>query len=68
MAEHCPGSVCFFALSGDNPVIKEHCAKGGRALFVRDQMIILADGAQEVHFALLDKIPADPPGNDTVSG
>ncbi|MBN2107499.1 MAG: cyanophycin synthetase [Deltaproteobacteria bacterium] len=57
MAGHCRGAVCFFSISGDNPVIREHCGKGGRALFVRDQMIILADGAQEVHFAMLDMIP-----------
>lgn len=57
MAGHCPGSVCFFALTDNNPVIKEHCAKGGRAVFVRDQTIVLADGAQEINFTQLEKIP-----------
>lgn len=57
MAGHCPGSVCFFSLTDNNPIIKEHCAKGGRALFVRDQTIVLADGAQEINFTQIDKIP-----------
>ena len=44
MAEHCPGSVIFFARDGDHPVIAAHRAAGGRAVFVRDEAIVLAEG------------------------
>ena len=57
MAAHCPGAVCFFSLADGNPIIREHCAKGGRAVFLRDQTIVLADGAQEINFTVLETIP-----------
>jgi cyanophycin synthetase len=47
MPGYCPGSVTFFSRSADSPVIAAHRAKGGRAVFVRDGMLTLAEGALE---------------------
>jgi cyanophycin synthetase len=47
MAPHCPGGVLFFALDGNHPVIQRHRSVGGRAVFVRDGCIILAEGRRE---------------------
>ncbi len=57
MAEHCKGDVCFFSPDGSGETITRHLAEGGRAVFVRDNTIILAEGAQETQFAPLDNIP-----------
>jgi UDP-N-acetylmuramyl tripeptide synthase len=57
MATFCPGSVVFFARDGQHPVILEHRRKGGRAAFVRDRRIILAEGSQEIPLVHLEKVP-----------
>ncbi|VTS02584.1 cyanophycin synthetase family protein [Tuwongella immobilis] len=57
MAEKCPGRVLFFAIDGENPVIVEHRAKGGRAAFVRDGMIHLAEGSHEIALIHLARVP-----------
>lgn len=57
MAEHCKGSVCYFAVSGQGELIARHRAAGGRVVFVRDNTIILAEGTQETVFSSLDNIP-----------
>ena len=57
MAEHCPGSVTFFARSPDDPVVTAHRAKGGRAVFVRDGVVTLADGGRETPLAPLSRVP-----------
>ena len=57
MAEKCPGTVIYFAQQADDPMIAAHRQKGGRALFVRDGMIVAAEGAQEQPLAALDRVP-----------
>ena len=48
MASLCDGQVIFFAVDGQNPAVVAHRAAGGRAVFVRDQHIVLAqNGAYE---------------------
>ena len=47
MAPYCPGGVLFFAIDGNNPVIVRHRSVGGRAVFVRDGQIVLAEGSRE---------------------
>ena len=45
MAEHCPGTVIFFAATDDEPVLAAHRAAGGRAVFVRGGTVMcLAEG------------------------
>jgi cyanophycin synthetase len=50
MAELCDGEVIFYGLGQDLPAIAEHRARGGRALFLRDDRIMLATGAVEGPF------------------
>jgi UDP-N-acetylmuramyl tripeptide synthase len=57
MASYCPGSVVFFARDGQNPIIVEHRRRGGRAAFVRDRRIILAEGPQEIPLVSLERVP-----------
>jgi cyanophycin synthetase len=57
MAPFCPGGVLFFALDGNNPVIVRHRSVGGRAVFVRDGQIILAEGSHEETLMSVDSVP-----------
>ena len=57
MAGHCPGSVTFFALSADHPVIVRHRGTGGRAVYVRDGHIWMAEADREECFIALDRVP-----------
>jgi cyanophycin synthetase len=44
--------VLYFALDADNPVLLRHLEPGGRAVYLQDDTIVLANGAR--HEALLD--------------
>ncbi|WP_322400197.1 cyanophycin synthetase [Massilia luteola] len=44
--------ILYFALDADNPVLLRHLENGGRAVYLEDNMIVLANGAR--HEALLD--------------
>jgi len=57
MAPHCPGSVVFFARDERDPVLAAHRARGGRAAFVRDNRVILADGHVEEGLITLTRVP-----------
>lgn len=57
MARHCPGKIIFFSRDPQNPVITAHRASGGRAVFVRDAAIAIAEGQKEETVIRLDKIP-----------
>lgn len=47
MAELCDGEVIFFSMSPDAAVSVRHRAEGGRAVFVRNGRIVLAEGKNE---------------------
>jgi cyanophycin synthetase len=57
MASYCPGSIVFFARDGQHPGILEQRRRGGRAAFVRDRRIILAEGSQEIPLVNLERVP-----------
>ncbi|MDE2585135.1 MAG: cyanophycin synthetase [Betaproteobacteria bacterium] len=57
MAELSDGEVIFFALDPDLPAITEHRAKGGRAVILRDNAVVLAQGAEETRLMDLTTIP-----------
>jgi cyanophycin synthetase len=57
MAPFSPGRVLFFALDPAHPVVAAHRAAGGRAIFVRDHTITLAEGLNEEPLLKLDRIP-----------
>lgn len=47
MAEYCKGSVIFFSRESTNATLVAHRASGGRAVWVRDEAIHLAEGETE---------------------
>jgi cyanophycin synthetase len=57
MAPLSAGSVTFFALDGAHPVIAEHRAAGKRAVFVRGEQIVLAEGPTETALAKVSEVP-----------
>ena len=57
MAAHCPGGVVFFAIDPNHPVIVRHRGVGGRAIFVRDGQVILAEGDREEPIVSLARLP-----------
>jgi len=57
MAPLCDGEVIFFAADAELPVILEHRASGGRAVFMRGGDLILATAAHEIALLPLTEIP-----------
>ena len=57
MAEHCAGAVIFFASDASDPVLSAHRAKGGKAALVRDGMVVLAQGAEEIPLIPVARVP-----------
>ena len=57
MASYCPGGVLFFALDGSHPVIVRHRAVGGKAMFVRDNIVVVAEGEREEPLLALERVP-----------
>jgi cyanophycin synthetase len=57
MAAHCPGGVVFFAQDGEYPLLAQRRREGGRAAFVRDNAVVLADGMNEFTLLTLDRVP-----------
>ncbi|HCW16630.1 MAG TPA: cyanophycin synthetase, partial [Achromobacter sp.] len=57
MAELCDGAVIFFGIDPALPAIAAHLQQDGRAVFVRDGSIILAQGAREERLADVAAIP-----------
>ncbi len=57
MAAHCPGRVIFFARDPAHPVLTAHRARGERAVFVRGNEIVLAEGEREEVLAALERVP-----------
>lgn len=62
MAEHCRGSVTYFARNGKLPAIVAQRGRQGRAAFVRDHHIILAEGDKETTLVSLDHVPLTQKG------
>jgi cyanophycin synthetase len=57
MAEHCPGDVVCFALSETTGRLTAHRQAGGRAVFVRRDGVVLAEGAREAALIDLAEVP-----------
>ena len=52
MAQVCPGSVTFFALERQHPVLNTHRAQGKRVVFCDDAHIVCSEAGQEQRLAL----------------
>jgi cyanophycin synthetase len=59
LAELCDGKVIFYALDPEHEVIVRHRAAGERAVFMRGNSIMLAEGAQETTLLGLGSIKPD---------
>ncbi len=57
MAPYCRGSVLYFAREEDNSVLIGHRANGGRAIFVRNETIVYAQGFAEQALLTVGEIP-----------
>lgn len=57
MVPLCDGKVIFFAVEADLPVVQEHLAGGGRAVFVRGDSLVLATASEESRLLPLAGIP-----------
>ena len=57
MAPFCPGSVTFFAREPSDPTLEAHRARGGRAVFVEEQAIVVAEGPQKTRIIELGNVP-----------
>ncbi|MEZ5614073.1 MAG: cyanophycin synthetase [Rhodocyclaceae bacterium] len=65
MAELCDGEVVFYGLTQDLPAIAAHRARGGRALYLRENRIMLTTGAVEGPFMELPAFATDKDGTDS---
>jgi cyanophycin synthetase len=63
MASFCRGEVIFFAGNGEHRVIAEHRSKSGKAAFVQNNVIVLAEGDKECCRIPLDHVPLTLGGN-----
>jgi cyanophycin synthetase len=57
MARHCPGRVIYFSPDPRQPVLAAHRQSGGRAVFVENGAICLAEGARAEVLAPLREVP-----------
>jgi cyanophycin synthetase len=64
-SEHCHGSVLFFAHAAENPVVVAHRAKDGRAVFVHEGAIYLAEGDKERRLCALSEVALPLSGHFT---
>ena len=58
MAEVCTGGVIFFGSNPQGRILSRHLAGGGKAVFLRGDMITLAEGSQETQLLRVAEIPA----------
>ena len=65
MAPYSAGKIRYFALDGHHPVIVRHRGVGGQAIFVRDGMIVVAEGAKEEVFMPVNHVPLTRGGHVT---
>ena len=67
LAELCDGKVIFYALDSDLDVLVSHREKGERVVFLRDQHIVLAEGASETALLPLSSLkPAKAAQPETI--
>jgi cyanophycin synthetase len=62
MAPYCPGGVIFFARDSEHSLILAHRARGGRAVCVRNGVVLLVEAGWEQEVAPLAEIPLSQGG------
>ncbi|RYF39807.1 MAG: ATP-grasp domain-containing protein, partial [Comamonadaceae bacterium] len=58
MAALCDGEAILYSADAASPALLRHCAAGGRALYVRQDRVVLATGHSEAFLAGLGKLAA----------
>ena len=66
MARLCDGEVIFFSRFGNAECLKDHLAKNGRAVFTRDNQIVMTRGNDMQPIMSLDSIPLLQLRNDAL--
>lgn len=56
MTQYCDGSITFYSMLPDSPVIAAHRAEGKRAVFLEQNTIMLADGASQQAFMTMNEL------------
>ena len=64
-SDYCRCSVLLFSHVADNPGVIAHRAKGGRAAFVRDDAVYLAEGDNERRLCALSEVAMPLTGHFT---
>src|SRR5262249_54959411 len=57
MKEKSLAPVTYFSIPSDHPVVTAHRAAGGRAVTVRDGIVMLCEGELEIPLVRLDRVP-----------
>ncbi|HOA94970.1 MAG TPA: ATP-grasp domain-containing protein, partial [Quisquiliibacterium sp.] len=57
MVELSEGQVMLYSGRADNDAIRAHCAAGGRAMFARDGVVLLADATGETALGRISSFP-----------
>lgn len=57
MAPLCDGEVIHYASDAELPAIRKHRTAGGRAVYIRDEHVVLASADQETPLLALSQIP-----------
>ncbi|MDO9404720.1 MAG: cyanophycin synthetase [Polaromonas sp.] len=56
MRELCDGESILYSADPKSPALTQHCAAGGRALYVRQDRVVLATGSSEAFLSGLGKL------------
>ena len=65
LAEFCDGEVIFFSHDAESTVVNEHISKGGRAVLLNEERIVLANGGVKTPLLNLTSIPSLPVDSQT---
>jgi len=57
MASLCAGAVILFARDGEHPVMVAHRVQGKRAVFVREGVVVFAEGMRESPLVPVSRVP-----------
>jgi cyanophycin synthetase len=57
MAAATDADVVYFSLSADNHIVSAHLAEGGSAVFIEDEMIVVATGDHRIELVELERVP-----------
>ncbi len=57
MQQYCSAKIIFFSQSSQNEIIENHRKSGGKVVFLREGIILLAEGENEQPLLNIDKVP-----------